>query len=37
MGEDFTIIMVWVDDILMFAMTIMLRDKTKSDIETNGK
>ena len=34
MGEDFTIIMVWVDDILMFAMTIMLRDKTKSDIES---
>ena len=34
MGEDFTIIMVWVDDILMFAMMIMLRDKTKSDIES---
>ena len=34
MGEDFVIITVWVDDMLTFAMTIALRDKTKSDIES---
>ena len=34
MGEDFVIITVWVDDMLTFAMTIALRDKTKSDIKS---
>ena len=33
-GDDFAIIAVWVDDMLTFAMTIMLRDKTKADIES---
>jgi len=31
--EDFSIMTVWVDDILIFAMTIDLRDKTIADIE----
>ena len=33
-GDDFAIIAVWVDDMLMFATTIALRDKTKADIES---
>ena len=33
-GDDFAIIAVWVDDMLMFAMTITLRDKTKADIKS---
>jgi len=32
-GEDFLIVTVWVDDILIFATTIDLRDKTIADIE----
>ena len=32
-GEDFSIVTVWVDDILIFATTIDLRDKTIADIE----
>ena len=31
--DDFSIIMVWVDDILIFVMTIQLWDKTIADIE----
>ena len=34
MGDDFAIITVWVDDMLMFATMIVLRDKTKADIES---
>ena len=33
-GDDFAIIAVWVDDMLTFATTIALRDKTKADIES---
>ena len=33
-GDDFAIIAVWVDDMLMFATMIALRDKTKADIES---
>jgi len=32
-GEDFTIITVWVDDLLIYATTIKLRDKARADIE----
>jgi len=32
-GEDFSIMTVWVDDILIFTTTIDLRDKTIADIE----
>jgi len=32
-GKDFAIIAVWVDDLLIFATTINLRDKAKTDIE----
>jgi len=32
-GEDFAIIAVWVDDLLIFTTTIDLRDKAKTDIE----
>jgi len=31
-GEDFAIITVWVDDLLIFATTIRLRDKARADI-----
>ena len=31
--EDFVIITVWVDDLLLFATTIELRDKARADIE----
>ena len=33
-GDDFAIIAVWVDDMLMFATTIALRDKMKADIKS---
>ena len=33
-GDDFAIIAVWVDDMLTFTTTIVLRDKTKADIES---
>ena len=32
-GEDFAIIAVWVDNLLIFATTINLRDKAKTDVE----
>jgi len=32
-GKDFAIIAVWVDDLLIFATTIDLQDKARSDIE----
>ena len=32
-GDDFSIVTVWVDDILIFATSIELRDKTIADIE----
>ena len=32
-GDDFSIVTVWVDDILIFATSIELRDKTVADIE----
>jgi len=31
--DDFVIIAVWVDDLLIFAMSIELRDKARSDVE----
>ena len=33
-GEDFAIITVWVDDLLLFSMTIILMNKMKSDIKS---
>ena len=33
-GKDLTIITVWVDDLLLFAMTIILMDKMKLDIRS---
>ena len=33
-GDDFAIIAVWVDDMLIFVTMIVLRDKTKADIES---
>ena len=33
-GEDLTIITVWVDDLLLFATTVILMDKMKSDIRS---
>ena len=32
-GEDFTIIMVWVDNLLLFAMMVRLMNKMKADIK----
>jgi len=32
-GEDFAIIAVWVDDLLIFATTINLQDKAQTDVE----
>jgi len=32
-GEDFVIIAVWVDDLLIFATTIDLRDKARTDVK----
>jgi hypothetical protein len=33
-GDDFAIITVWVDDLLLFAMTLMLMNKMKLDIKS---
>ena len=35
--DDFSIVTVWVDDILIFATTIQLQDKTIADIEAKWK
>ena len=36
-GEEFAIITVWVDDLLLFATTIKLMNKMKSDIRAEWK
>jgi hypothetical protein len=36
-GDDFAIITVWVNDLLLFAMTIVLINKMKSDIKSEWK